>query len=296
MPHLIVEITHKTVLAARGPRNGVRTDIAQACFNEQEYTRNGKLEDCTTILTTNKECPFRCTMCDLWKNTTTDTVATGAITKQVKDALTTVTWTPHVKIYNAGNFFDRQSIPKQDTFDIADLLHDRETVIVESHPKLVGTSCFEFSAYLQPQLEVAMGLETVDPSVLPRLNKKMTLDDYEQATTRLLNHDIVVRAFILLRTPWQTEAEGIHWAKRSIDFAFSIGVECCVVIPTRSGNGMLEQLAAQGDFTPPSVESLIEVVQYGLTKKQGRVFADLWDTDHAQLALMNKTQEPIDAP
>jgi len=51
----------------------------------------------------------------------------------------------------------------------------------------------------------------------------MTLDDFERATTALLERNIFVRAFILLRTPWQTEEEGIYWAKASIDFAQSIG-------------------------------------------------------------------------
>ena len=36
------------------------------------------------------------------------------------------------------------------------------------------------------RLEIAMGLETVHPEVLRRLNKRMTLDDFERATTFLL--------------------------------------------------------------------------------------------------------------
>ena len=98
----------------------------------------------------------------------------------------------------------------------------------------------------------------------------MTLDDFERATTQLLEHDIFVRAFILLRTPWQSEEEGIFWAKESIDFAQSVGVECCTVIPTRPGNGTVE-LAA------PLPESLEEVVAYGVSKNKGRVFGDTWD-------------------
>ena len=292
MLRLTVDIDDDIVIEARGSRNVVDVSIANGCFVEQEFSRNKKLEDCTTILTTNKECPFRCTMCDLWKNTTTERVDTGTITMQVRDALETVPFTPHVKIYNAGNFFDRQSIPVQDTFEIADILQDRETVVVESHPRLTGTPCFEFAEYLRPQLEVAMGLETIDPEVLPRLNKKMTLDDFERATANMLEHSIFVRAFILLRTPWQTEEAGVHWAKESIDFAQSIGVECCTIIPTRSGNGLLEQL----DFSPPMLDSLVEVVNYGILRNQGRVFADLWDSSNEVLQQMNNTQEPLHAP
>ena len=253
-------------------KNKVDETKANGFFQEEELTRSGVVEKHNVILTTNKECSFKCVMCDLWQNTLDYRVKNVVITKQVKDALDELPKAKHLKLYNAGSFFDRQSIPKQDTLDIADELHRREydSLIVEAHPKLIGTPCFEFSEYLQPQLEVAMGLETVDPSVLPRLNKNMTLDDFMRATTKLLEHNIFVRAFILLRTPWQTEEEGIYWAKESIDFAHSIGVECCTVIPTRPSEGM-------SDFEPPLRKSLDEVVAYGQSKNNGRVFGDSWD-------------------
>ena len=241
-------------------------------FSEAELTRNGIVEDHNIILTTNKECPFKCVMCDLWQNTLDYSVEQGVITTQVKNALKTLPVAKHLKLYNAGSFFDRQSIPKQDTFEIADMIPEYETLIVEAHPKLISTSCFEFAEYLAPQLDVAMGLETVDPSVLPRLNKNMTLDDFERATTNLLEHDIFVRAFILLRTPWQNEEEGVYWAKESIDFAQSIGVECCTVIPLRP-NTRIENV----DFEPPLKESLDEVVAYGISQNKGRVLGDMWD-------------------
>ncbi|HIN84676.1 MAG TPA: radical SAM protein [Phycisphaerales bacterium] len=253
-------------------KNVVTESKANGAFSESELTRNGIVEDHNIILTTNKECSFRCVMCDLWKNTLDYRVKDGAVAKQVKDALNSLPKAKHLKLYNAGSFFDRQSIPKPDTFEIADFIQEYETLIVEVHPKLISTPCFEFADYLQPQLEVAMGLETVDPDVLPRLNKSMTLDDFERATTALLERNIFVRAFILLRTPWQTEEEGIYWAKASIDFAQSIGVECCTVIPTRPGNGTVE-------LTAPLPESLHEVVEYGIAKKNGRVFGDSWDLE-----------------
>ena len=73
-----------------------------------------------------------------------------------------------------------------------------------------------------------------------------------------------------------TEAEGVEGACRSIDFAFSVGVECCAVIPTRAGNGALDALAAEGQFQAPTLDSLEAVAVYGLGLGQGRVFADLW--------------------
>ena len=301
----------RAIREARGPRAVVDETRPIACSIEPEPLPGGVVENVATIFIANRECPFRCLMCDLWKHTTTRRVPEGAVAGQIRIALDELPWAPHVKLYNAGNFFDGQAIPGADLPAIATMLEDRRTVIVECHPRLVDDRCAAFARLLSPRLQVAMGLETVDPEVLPRLNKHMTLEDYERATRFLLNEGINVRAFILLRTPWQDEAAGVRWAQRSIDFAFDIGVECCVVIPTRPGNGIMDELAAQGAFAPPSLPSLETVVEHGLRLGRGRVLADLWDIERfvdcptcdprrvERLRRMNMKQAPpppIDCP
>ena len=98
---------------------------------------------------------------------------------------------------------------------------------------------------------MALGLETVHPDVLPALNKRMTLADFDRAVEFLAASDIAVRAFILLKPPLLKEQEGVEWAIRSVEHAFDVGVSCCSVIPTRAGNGIMEQLQRDGRFAPP---------------------------------------------
>lgn len=274
--HLSVIDDH-WILARRGPRAEVDPFKPYAFLVEPECHSNGTVEDVATIFITNKECPFRCLMCDLWTHTTTATVPLGAIPRQIQYALERLPPAPHIKLYNAGNFFDAKAVPKADLPEIARLVRNHRTVIIECHPRLVSRGCVDFAGRIEGRLEVAMGLETVDPDVLPRLNKRMTLDDFRNAARFLVENSIAVRAFILLRAPFQSEADGLHWAKRSIDFAFDCGVQCCVVIPTRAGNGAMDELQADGRFAPPSLASLEKAVAYGLTRRAGRVFADLWD-------------------
>ena len=87
---------------------------------------------------------------------------------------------------------------------------------------------------------------------------------------------MAVRAFILVRAPTQGEEEGIDWAIASIEWAQAAGVECCVAIPTRGGNGAMERLAEEGLHVPPSLASLERVQAEGIRRGKGRVFADLW--------------------
>ncbi|HKD38307.1 MAG TPA: radical SAM protein, partial [Pirellulales bacterium] len=267
------------ILSRRPPKNAVDPWRPYHYLVEQERTRDGRLENVGTIFLTNRECPFRCLFCDLWKNTTDERVPDGAILAQIEWALEHMPPLRHLKLYNSGNFFDPQAIPPGDLPEIAEGLSGLETLIVECHPRLVGRSCFQFQERLKPALEVAMGLETAHPQVLERLNKRMTLDDFSDAARQLRERRIGVRAFILLRPPFLDETEGLLWAKRSLDFAFAAGVECCVTIPTRGGNGAMDELAAARTFAAPVLESLEAAVEYGIGLRAGRVFADLWDIE-----------------
>jgi archaeosine synthase beta-subunit len=267
------------ILALRPAKNAVDIERPYAFFVEPERSRQGVLADVATLLLTNRECPFRCLMCDLWKNTTGARVPLGSIPAQIEYALSRLPKVQHVKLYNAGNFFDAQAVPPADVPVVARQLARMETVIIECHPLLVNERCLAFRDQLGGGLVVAMGLETIHPDVLPRLNKRMTLDDFRRAANFLTANGIFVRAFLLLRPPYLKEEEGVEWACRSLEFAFDAGVECSVVIPMRAGNGAIDMLQQQGHFSPPMLASLERVLEWGINQHRGRVFADLWDID-----------------
>ncbi|WP_273276349.1 radical SAM protein [Maribacter polysiphoniae] len=282
--------SNKWIASERGNKNTVDHNRPYAWLVEKERSIDGKIEDTAIIFLTNKECPFKCLMCDLWKNTTDRTVPVGAIPEQIEWALSQMPSAKHIKLYNSGSFFDEKAIPVADYGTIATLLEDFETVIVESHPKFITEKCLGFRDMLKPRLEVAIGLETVHPEVLLKLNKSMTLGDFSKSVDFLSQNKISSRAFILLKPPFLSEEEGIHWAKRSIDYAFGRGVECCTVIPVRGGNGAMEHLHKMGHFEVPEIQSLETVLEYGIQLRLGRVFADVWD-----LSLFSKCDNCLEA-
>src|SRR6202011_3029353 len=145
-----------------------------AFFVEDEYSAAGELVRVSTVFLTNRECPWRCLMCDLWRNTLTDALPRGQVAAQIDYALQRLPPARQIKLYNSGSFFDVQAIPLADHAAIATRVRSFERVIVESHPALIGENCCRFRDRLSTSLEVAMGLETVHPEVLARLNKRMT--------------------------------------------------------------------------------------------------------------------------
>ena len=271
------EINDKWIIEGRGGKNPVDPLKPYGWLVEKERAATGKIEDTGIIFLTNNECPFHCLMCDLWKNTTDKPVPKGAIPQQIEYALSRMGAAKHLKLYNSGSFFDEKAIPSEDYKEIASLISDFETVIVESHPKLISEKCLAFRDMLEPELQVALGLETIHPEVLQKLNKKMTTDDFISAVDFLSKNSILSRAFVLLRPPFLSEEDGIYWAERTIEFALNAGVECCTIIPVRGGNGAMDQLKEKGLFTPPDILSLEKVLDFGLRLNKGRVFADTWD-------------------
>jgi radical SAM enzyme (TIGR01210 family) len=272
------------IVRQRGLRNEVDHSRPVTFLVEQEHLSNGEIGSIATIFLTNRECPWRCVMCDLWKNTSAETVPVGAIPQQIDYALSHLPAARQVKLYNSGSFFDPRAIPLRDYPAIASLVRHFERVIIESHPALIHHGCLEFNRLLGTQLEVAMGLETAHPTVLEQLNKRMSLDQYHAAADFLQNNGIDLRSFILVQPPFMKPEDSLHWACRSIDFAASCQATAISLIPTRGGNGAMEQIALEGDFLPPELAVIEDAQDYGLALQKGRIFVDEWDLDRIAVA------------
>ena len=124
-----------------------------------------------------------------------------------------------------------------------------------------------------------MGLETVHPDALERLNKRMTVDEFALACEQLRRRGASVRVFLLISPPFVPAVQQDDWLQRSIDVAFSCGASVVSLIPTRSGNGALEALAAEGTFRAPRLEDVERSIESALAVRpdRGRIFVDLWD-------------------
>ena len=271
------EINEQWIKELRGVKNPLDPYRPYAFFAEEELTAKGELEEVNTIFLTNMECRFSCLMCDLWKNTTDRRTPEGAIPEQMEWALKHLPAASHIKLYNGANFFDPRSIPLADYQKIASLISSYDRLIVENHPNLSGERVLQFAGMIKPKLQVAMGLESIHPGGLEQLNKKMVPEDFRRAAGFLKKNGIDSRAFVMVRPPFLSEEEGIYWALETIKFAFDSGTSCCTVIPTRAGNGAMEELQAKGFFHPPEIRSLEKVQEEGLRMNKGMVFADTWD-------------------
>jgi hypothetical protein len=237
------------ILAQRPARDGAPDpDAPQGVFLERERLASGAIASCGVVLLTNRECPWRCLMCDLWKGTTPDSVAAGAIPRQLEVAVRR--WSEsgalpeQVKLYNSGSFFDPAAIPPADYGPIARRM--------ESHPLLVGDRARALRDLLSGSLEVALGLETAHPQVLAKLNKGFGLAQFSRAAEFLAAEGIALRAFLLVNPPFLDGPAALEWVVKSAEFAFACGAGAVTLIPTRAGNGAMERLRAAGEYVRSS--------------------------------------------
>ncbi|MCH8486169.1 MAG: radical SAM protein [Candidatus Cyclonatronum sp.] len=270
---------NREIVAARPEKvNGLDPFRPYHFLHEQEPGPDGRLRRVNTVFLTNRECPFKCVFCDLWKHTLDEPTPEGAIPAQIRYALDRLPEAEVLKLYNNGNFFDLKAIPRSDYPEIAALCTGYERVIAENHPKITGPQIAQFQELLDAELEIAIGIESIHPEVLPRLNKQISGDDIEHAARKLRETGISLRGFILLNPPWLTDpAETRQSCLDTIRFAFDAGFETVSIIPVRTGNGYMEKLEADGAYIPPDLHMLESVVREALSWQRGRVFADLWD-------------------
>lgn len=246
---------------------------------QQEATVDRKSVWVGTIFLVGAECSFTCSMCDLWKYTLAGPTVEGHIPKQIESVLNELETCQWIKLYNASNFFDPRSVPVEDLPRIAELCSRFDRVIVENHPRMSRWREIDtFVENLKSKLEIAMGLETVHPTALRILNKEMSVSDFERTANLLNDRRIDVRAFLLSHVPGIEKGAALEWCLKSVDFAARCGLRHISLIPTRAGNGWMDQLIARGQFSLPTALEMEELMVEALRWSEKSVVSlDTWD-------------------
>lgn len=286
----------------------------QGLHCDQEPDETGVLVRTAAVLLTGRQCPWSCVMCDLWQHTLEHDTPAGAIPRQVELAVSALRSAPdtlpeHLKLYNAGSFFDPRAVPPADYPALARVIAPFRRVVVESHPALIGARVDEWRSSFEGSLEVAMGLETAHPDALRRLNKGMTVGQFQRAAEWLTARGVGVRAFLLVHPPFIPLEERDLWLLRSVDLALDSAATAVSLIPLRVGNDALDDAVHNGDARVPALSELERAHALALRHVQMRgsrmrVFADTWDlerldacvhcagTIRARVTQMNLTQVP----
>ena len=275
--------TDRRIRALRPPKRQVDPFAAHGSLVEMERRPDGRMERALTVFLAGAECPFTCSFCDLWQWTIDGPTPPGALAAQLESILRSLAGpVPHrLKLYTASNFFDRRAVPREDYAGLARLAEPFTSVTVESHASTIGEATLEFARALGEtrSLEVAIGLETIHPQAMAQLNKRLDLTRFDEATQRLADAGIDLRAFVLLGAPYVPDEESVEWTVRTVTHAVTRGASMVSIIPVRGGNGEMERLRELGAFTAPTLAQLEEALDRCVALGGTVVTADLWDVE-----------------
>lgn len=294
------ELLTQKIRSSRQVKITRRAGESMGWNRELEPDGRGGSISCRTYFLVGSECRFTCSMCDLWKYTLKEArTPVGSISSQIEELNRQVhlespsgrkEW---VKLYNASNFFDPFNIDTSEYPSISRGCVDFERVVVENHASMLISPktrdlVRRFRDLIPCELEIAMGLETIDPIGMKWLNKSMKLEHFQEAVEFLKHEGIRVRAFVLLQPLGCILDESIDWAVRSCRQAARWGAERVCLIPTRPGNGFVEISANELGWKPPTARQLEQAFGLLFQGKTGESMSgssvpiytvDLWDWD-----------------
>ena len=113
------------------------------------------------------------------------------------------------------------------------------------------------------ELAVGFGLESADPYVLEYcLNKPGTTSAFPPAAKRLSERGVAVYANVALGSPFLSTGEAVDDAVATVTWAHAHGADIALVFPMHvKSNTLLAWLYQRGRYRPPSLWSLIEVLE-----------------------------------
>jgi radical SAM enzyme (TIGR01210 family) len=181
-----------------------------------------------------------------------------------------------VTIYTNGNFFADKEVPAESRVHMYQEIAKTkaEYVLVESLPQFITEEKIqEAKKYLREdqKLVVAIGLQSADDTVRAlSVNTTCTRQGFERAYEALKKHDYMVQAFLMVKPPFLTEAEAVEDTVKSIAYLNELGIDNPILCATRvAPNTVLSDLYQDGEFRPPWLWSVIEVLKRSAVESPG---------------------------
>ncbi len=261
----------RDVAAARRPSPAPPEAARQPvnCWREPESLGGERVPAFVVILRT-RGCYWAdlkgCSMCGYAKDTLGRSASPHELRQQIDWALRQYRNEPYVKVYTSGSFLDDREVDPSSREAVATAFRGRaRRLLVETLPE------FATAETLAPvreafggEVEVAMGLESADPTVLLQfVNKGSPPDEYFAAADRVRSLGLRAKGYLLLKPPYLTEAEAIDDVVRSVRAARD-RFDTLSINPVHIQNGtVVEWLYRRRRYRPPWLWSVVEALRRG---------------------------------
>ncbi|MDR0198380.1 MAG: archaeosine biosynthesis radical SAM protein RaSEA [Methanomassiliicoccaceae archaeon] len=233
----------------------------EASWKERDMS-SGKAVDALVIIMRTNGCAWAkkggCTMCG-YASASLSGVTSEDLMGQLDQAVRKYNGEPFVKIYTSGSFLDGNEVPEEVRNAIFDRFKGAERILFESRPEFVTEDVLRT---IPKNATVALGLESSDPEILgASIKKGFTPEDSRRAGLAVKKAGLAVRTYLLLKPPYLNETDAIEDAVSSIRFASEFSDEISINPVNVQKFTSVERMWKKGDYRPPWIWSLIEVMR-----------------------------------
>ena len=205
-----------------------------------------------------------CTMCDYWIS---DPITTQKMVSSVREAVEELEFDPTRVLLNvSGSFFDEWEVSREARQGILEILStlNNAHLVFETHASTVSEErlidCI--GVLRHKRISIEMGLESANPWILKYcVNKTLDLEQLLCKLRVLKKHEIQSIVNIMVGLPFLSASEMISDAVSSVNWAFSRGVDVCVIFPMNMKPwNLVFWLEKQGLYECPPLWALVDVL------------------------------------
>ena len=213
-----------------------------------------------------------CLMCGYNQAASEDGIGEEELLEQLEVAKSRFQGEEMVKIYTSGSFLDEREVPLTTRQRILDEFSPCSRILFESRPEFVTEE--SLSSLPSGKVEIALGLESANDLILHKcINKGFSVSDYERAAGLIKSKGIRARTYLLLKPPYLTERQALMDTLSSIEFASGLSESISVNPVNVQRDTLVESLFRRGDYRPPWLWTLVEVLNEGSSKTSTRLFS-----------------------
>lgn len=211
-----------------------------------------------------------CLMCG-YNTASSPKVTAEHLKAQLSKALERYDGEEIVKIYTSGSFLDEREVPLAVRDAVFEDFGLADRILFESRPEFITA---ESLAALDKRSAVAIGLESANEEVLRKcVRKGFTVEDYRRAAVLLKESGIPLRTYLLLKPLFMTERAAVEDAITSIAFSSPFSESISVNPVNVQRDTVVESLWRRGDYRPPWLWSLVEVLRRGREESSCRIMS-----------------------
>jgi archaeosine synthase beta-subunit len=250
-------------------------DRPEAIWKEEDIVDGQKVRALVVILRTIGCWWSRkkgCLMCGYNQAASESGIGEEQLLRQLEVAKSKFQGEEMVKIYTSGSFLDEREVPLGARHRILEEFSSCKRILFESRPEFVTEE--GLSGLPTEKIEIALGLESSSDLVLRKcINKGFGVSDYQRAANLIKSKGMRVRTYLLLKPPYLTEGQAMRDTLASIDFSSELSDSISVNPLNVQRETMVESLFRRGDYRPPWLWTLVEVLKEARSKTDIRVFS-----------------------